>query len=73
MTLRETLCLTSRPKNLDKYDLRMWLLGYAVVHGASYEPVDQLTGLLRRGDESAEIAIVAEGVDVGGEVICTLL
>ena len=57
---------------MDKYELRAWLVGSAVLHGCDYTALSGLSGILRReGDisqgtwrEEIEVHIVSDGVEL---------
>ena len=57
---------------LDKYTIRAWLIGYAVLHGWHYDPIDELSGQLRKSETSVLIQLVLGGVMIDDELIETL-
>jgi hypothetical protein len=65
------LHLADAPVGLDKYDLRMLLVGKAVLRGASYQELSGCAGVLHLDGERLAVEIVDRGLRLGDHVMPT--
>jgi len=50
-------------RGIHKYDLRHWLVGYAIFHGWEYHPnEDHYSFQLRRGDSAVNVELISGGL-----------